>query len=58
MTSNRDVSASSARSYKYNYRDNSYEEDGYEEFFASPTADKNDKDFSDVKVVENSERKD
>ena len=53
----RAVVESSVRRHRYNYRDNSDAEYGGEEFFASPSADKYDKDLRDVEVVENSIQK-
>ena len=43
--------ASFARRQRYNYRDNSNTEDGDWEFFAYPSAENDDEDLSDVKVV-------
>ena len=44
--------ASSARSHRYNYSDNSDAEGGDEDFVTSPLADNDDEYLSDVKVVE------
>ena len=47
------VAAYSIRRDRYNYRYDSNTEDGEEEFFDSPLTDNNEKDLSDVEVVEN-----
>ena len=46
------MAASSARSHRYNYRDNSGAEDCDKDFVASSRDDNNNEDLSDVKVVE------
>ena len=46
-------SESCVRRHRYNYRYDSDEEDGDKDFVASPPADNNFEDISDVKVVEN-----
>ena len=48
----RSVAASSTRSHRYNYRDDSNSEDGDKDFVASPLSDNYDEDLSYVEVVE------
>ena len=45
------AAASSARSHRYNYRDNSDAEDVNDHFVASPLSENNDKDLSEAEVV-------
>ena len=47
----RSAVASSARRHRYNYRDGSDAEDDKKDSVASPPADNNDDDLSDVKAV-------
>ena len=53
----RAATESSARRHRYNHGDDSDAEDGDEDFVASPPAENNDEDISDVEVVEKSEPK-
>ena len=53
----RAATESSARRHRYNRRDDSDAEDGDEDFVASPLAENNDEDLSDVEVVEKSKPK-
>ena len=56
-TIKRAASASSTRRHMYNYRDDSDAEYGKYEFIAYPLDDNDDKDLSDVKIVEKSKPK-
>ena len=53
----RSKAASSERRRRYSYRENNDAEDGDNNFAASPPADNDDKDLSDVKVVEKAKPK-
>ena len=53
----RAAASSSTRRHMYNYRDDSNAEDGNKEYVAYTLDDNDDKDFSDVEVVEKSKPK-